>query len=78
MQGSDPKSPRNESRDLEARLAEKLREIDADLEAEPIPEGIDRLLGAPVDRPPPARAPGQRPIDYSEPCYLRAKPLLWA
>jgi len=55
-------------------MAKKLREIAADIEAEPIPDRFARLLEPPPDRPLPAGAARQARVDI-EVCDLRAKPL---
>ena len=49
-----------------ARLGLQLREIYADIAAEPIPSRFARLLEPPPDRPPPA-APGQRQLSHAPP-----------
>jgi hypothetical protein len=68
---------RNEWHELQARLGKQLREVYADIEAEPIPERFARLLEPPPDRPRPAGAARQVRLDI-EFCNLRAKPLLRA
>src|SRR5262249_18153248 len=72
LQDDDGKNrPRNEW----ARMAKKLREIAADIEAEPIPDRFARLLEPPPDRLRPAGAARQARVDI-EVHDLRAKPLL--